>query len=351
MLHEYIGINKNTVDLGGLPGAKSGIRKDGNMHKEDHMFVLNPGWGPPTDEGPNDPSQDDFYATHMYTDYASVGEHLAKEIEVYQKNKEGPVNREEVSIEDLQDLAAKMPEIRRANGIISKHLDFMQQFKKQIDSRHIWEGSVIEQDMSSEPDLSAGDARDRIIEYNEQHRIQGNDLLKLVLIWTLKYNLIDEKLMECLHDYSGDNDTQRLMGLPERLLKYAGRDKRDAGWNPLFAKRGKTDKLKSIFSRMKDTPDDVSDYLRHKPLIVDLLDKVFDGSLEEEHFPVQCGNHVVHPKEVIVFVVGGCTYAEAGAVAAYNKKLQETGVDARVVLGGSCVHDSKSFMDMVWQLH
>eukprot|EP00657_Telonema_sp_P-1_P010438 TRINITY_DN4880_c0_g1_i1.p1 TRINITY_DN4880_c0_g1~~TRINITY_DN4880_c0_g1_i1.p1 ORF type:complete len:208 (-),score=72.40 TRINITY_DN4880_c0_g1_i1:89-712(-) len=76
MLHEYIGIKLNTVDLQGLPGAKSGTRGDGN-HPEDHMFVLCPGWGPPTDDGPNDPSQDDFYATHMYSDYASVGESLS----------------------------------------------------------------------------------------------------------------------------------------------------------------------------------------------------------------------------------------------------------------------------------
>eukprot|EP00656_Telonema_subtile_P026265 TRINITY_DN2823_c0_g1_i1.p1 TRINITY_DN2823_c0_g1~~TRINITY_DN2823_c0_g1_i1.p1 ORF type:complete len:638 (+),score=230.44 TRINITY_DN2823_c0_g1_i1:131-2044(+) len=350
MLHEYIGIRQNTVDLRGLPGAKSGMR-DGVDHPEEHMFVLCPGWGPPTDEGPNDPSQDDFYAGHMYADYATVGEHLAQEIEEYQKKTSpGQINKSEVSIEDLQNLAAKMPEIRRASGIISKHLDFLQQFKKQIDSRHIWDGSVIEQEMSAEPDLSAGDARDRIVDYVQAHRVHSNDLLKLILIWCLKYNKIDETLMGLLEQQADDKEVARMMALPERLLNYAGRDKRDAVWNNLFVKRSTRDKMKSMFKRLKDAPEDVSDFLRHKPLLIDLLDKVFAGTLDEESFPVKCGNHVVHPKEVIVFVVGGCTYAEAAAVDAYNKKLEAEGVQSRVVLGGTCMHDSKSFLKMVTAL-
>eukprot|EP00658_Telonema_sp_P-2_P004755 TRINITY_DN1176_c0_g1_i1.p1 TRINITY_DN1176_c0_g1~~TRINITY_DN1176_c0_g1_i1.p1 ORF type:complete len:594 (+),score=181.47 TRINITY_DN1176_c0_g1_i1:230-2011(+) len=353
MLHELIGINQNTIDLSGLPGAKSGQR-DGEEHPEDHMFVLCPGWGAPTEDGPNDPSQDDFYAAHMYSDFAQVGEHLAKEIEEYQsktsaKNIIGNKDAE-VSIEQLQELAAKMPDIRRASGIISKHLNFLQQFKNQIDSRHIWECSEIEQEMSAEPDLSAGDARDSILEYVSQQNVAAHDLLRLVLIWSLKYNQVDNKLLELLERHGGDDkETERMLRLPERLLDFAGRDQRDSGWNDLFVRRSTKDKLKSMFKRLKDTPEDVSAFLRHKPLLTELLDKTFNGALSDEHFPVKCGEHVIHPKEVVVFIVGGATYAEAAAVAQYNQKLEAEPKSSgcKVVLGSSCLHDSKSFLRMV----
>lgn len=52
---------------------------------------------------------------------------------------------------------------------------------------------------------------------------------------------------------------------------------------------------------------------------------------------MRSGDRVAHPKEVILFIVGGVTYSEAAAVAAYNVKRP----DCRVVLGGTCIHNSE----------
>lgn len=234
MLHEYIGIRHNTVDLAGLPGAKSrGDDREEDVRK--HMFVLNPGWGPPSDDIPNDPGQDDFFAQHMYSDYATVGEQLAKRIEDYQlKNSPGDVQsrKEEISLEELQDLASSMPELRRMTGIISKHLDFMQQFKRTISSRHIWEGSVVEQDIAADPDLKAKESREKIEELAEGGtRIK--DLVRLVMLHTLKYNKIDESMMDLLRANGADAEQ---MSMPERLLTYSDASKRD-DWNQLFRKQ------------------------------------------------------------------------------------------------------------------
>ena len=45
----------------------------------------------------------------------------------------------------------------------------------------------------------------------------------------------------------------------------------------------------------------------------------------------------LRPQDVIVFIIGGATYAEAQAVASVNQSTQ----GARIILGGTTVHNSK----------
>ena len=49
------------------------------------------------------------------------------------------------------------------------------------------------------------------------------------------------------------------------------------------------------------------------------------------------------PVEVIVFMIGGVTYEESLAVHQANSSVP----GVRVLLGGTCVHNSRSFLDEV----
>ena len=52
------------------------------------------------------------------------------------------------------------------------------------------------------------------------------------------------------------------------------------------------------------------------------------------------------PVEVVLFVMGGTTYEEARAVALHNAAVAKDG-GMRVVLGGTMVHNSESFLGHV----
>ena len=103
-------------------------------------------------------------------------------------------------------------------------------------------------------------------------------------------------------------------------------------------------------------------YTRHKPLLADMLDQLMREKLSETDFPY-CGEFRLadrsavgfpplhnddfilymcrtRPQDVIVFMVGGATYAEALVVANTNKS--NPGV--RIVLGGSTIHNSKRWV-------
>ena len=48
-------------------------------------------------------------------------------------------------------------------------------------------------------------------------------------------------------------------------------------------------------------------------------------------------SYLYRPQDIIVFIVGGATYAEAEAVASLNKTTQ----GVRIILGGTTVHCSR----------
>lgn len=66
-------------------------------------------------------------------------------------------------------------------------------------------------------------------------------------------------------------------------------------------------------------------------------------------------NHHSAPQDIIIFIVGGTTYEEAKTVAALNAQFASggglsgsigpngpVGAGTRILLGGTCVHNSKS---------
>jgi len=60
------------------------------------------------------------------------------------------------------------------------------------------------------------------------------------------------------------------------------------------------------------------------------------------------------PQDIIVFMVGGATYAEARTVAMMNQEFSSAASNGsaptsgvKILLGGTCIHNSSSFVDMI----
>jgi len=49
-------------------------------------------------------------------------------------------------------------------------------------------------------------------------------------------------------------------------------------------------------------------------------------------------------RKIFVYVIGGTTYAESFAVHTLNQHLKENGLGVRIFLGGSFVHNSRTFI-------
>ena len=84
-------------------------------------------------------------------------------------------------------------------------------------------------------------------------------------------------------------------------------------------------------------------YSQHVPLLAETIKGAFKGRIPP-HMSTHAGGDAL-PQDLFVYMVGGTTYEEARMVAAFNKENEKLGL--RVVLGGSTIHNSCSFLDEV----
>jgi len=85
-------------------------------------------------------------------------------------------------------------------------------------------------------------------------------------------------------------------------------------------------------------------YTQHKPLLHETLDNLIKGKLRDQQFPY-LGKDILRdkPQDLIVFMIGGITYEEA--IAVYELNRANPGV--RIILGGSTIHNTQSFLDEI----
>merc|ERR1719384_3070369 len=85
-------------------------------------------------------------------------------------------------------------------------------------------------------------------------------------------------------------------------------------------------------------------YSQHVPVLIDTLQAISKGKLKQDSHPYIIGKGAGDdvPSEVIVFIAGGVTYEEAAKVSEFNKSNVGK---MRVVLGGSTIHNSTSFLE------
>lgn len=72
-------------------------------------------------------------------------------------------------------------------------------------------------------------------------------------------------------------------------------------------------------------------------MLADTLDSLAKGKLKDAVYPYAGNPLPSKPQDVFVFMVGGATYAEAHAVAQFNKANQ----GMRVVLGSNIIINSE----------
>ncbi|KAK5240335.1 vacuolar protein sorting-associated protein 45, partial [Exophiala xenobiotica] len=84
-------------------------------------------------------------------------------------------------------------------------------------------------------------------------------------------------------------------------------------------------------------------YTQHSPRLENTLQTLIQGRLKELQYPFLEGHTRDKPQDIVVFMIGGVTYEEAKMVAQVNASVP----GVRVVLGGTSVHNSTTFLEEV----
>ncbi|CAF0866345.1 unnamed protein product [Adineta ricciae] len=330
MVHELIGIKNNRVNLSQVPG----------ITKELEEVVMNAEY-------------DEFYADNLYSNFGEIATNIKRLMEHFQEKHKSQSKIE--SITDMKSFVESYPQFKKLSGTVSKHVTIVGELSRLVGIYNLLDLSETEQNLVCQSNHS--EIVQKIKQLIQNDKIRDEDIVRLICLYALRY------------EHHGNNETNALLRetlkcrqLSEKyiqfiqaILNYGGRKFRQAD---LFNTQNSMAITRQFIRGLKGV-DNV--YAQHIPLIRDLLEQLLRGKLKDNLYPsvgskdrIQSNNYYttsqqtqfqqgqpIKPSEIIVYVVGGITYEESYHIHMMNKQ------GARIVLGGSYIHNFASFVDEV----
>lgn len=165
------------------------------------------------------------------------------------------------------------------------------------------------------------------------------DKVKLLMLYSLRYE--DDPSIRSLKSLLRDNsisDTQ--IGYIDLLLNYAGKFKRTLD---LFSNKDLLSKSKNIFTQVLKNVPNV--YTQHISFLASIVQQFLKGKTNPNEIETINISTKEKFNKVIVFAYGGITYEEIRDMTAISKAN-----DIPIIAGGTCIHNSKSFIAELVQL-
>ena len=320
MVHELLGLNNNRVILRGAP----------NIAKDLEEVVLSA-------------QQDEFFRKNRHANFGELGEAIQKLLNDYQKHTASHDPSRLNSIEDMQRFMEKFPELRSQSHNVSKHVALMGELARLVDICSLMDVSQFEQELACADDHSAH--MKELMEKLDSPSVKIPDKLRLGMLYALRYedsgnvNLVKTAMAR-------GGVSEDMIGLVDTVLRYGGSKARGPG---LYGERSKdlmTKMTKSILTSVQGVSNV---YAQHVPVLMDTVQSICRGKLRMDSHAylvgkppsAGAGNDPV-PEDIIVFMAGGVTYEEATKIEEFNRTNP---FKVKVILGGSTIHNSTSFLE------
>ncbi|XP_027944092.1 vacuolar protein sorting-associated protein 45 isoform X3 [Eumetopias jubatus] len=313
MVHELLGINNNRIDLSRVPGISKDLRE----------VVLSA-------------ENDEFYANNMYLNFAEIGSNIKNLMEDFQKKKPKEQQKLE-SIADMKAFVENYPQFKKMSGTVSKHVTVVGELSRLVSERNLLEVSEVEQELACQNDHSS--ALQNVKRLLQNPKVTEFDAARLVMLYALHYERhSSNSLPGLMMDLRNKGVSEKYRKLVSAVVEYGGKRVRGSD---LFSPKDAVAITKQFLKGLKGVENV---YTQHQPFLHETLDHLIKGKLKENVYPY-LGPSTLRdrPQDIIVFIIGGATYEEALTV--YN--LNRTTPGVRIVLGGTTVHNTKSFLEEV----
>ncbi|KAJ8383380.1 hypothetical protein AAFF_G00220800 [Aldrovandia affinis] len=313
MVHELLGLNNNRIDLSRVPGISKDLRE----------VVLSA-------------ENDEFYANNLYLNFGEIGTNIKNLMEDFQKKKPKAQQKLE-SISDMKAFVDNYPQFKKMSGTVSKHVTVVGELSRLVSDRQLMEVSEVEQELASQNDHSSANQNVRRLLQNP--KVSELDAVRLVMLYALRYEKhSSSNLPGLMEDLNRKGVSERHRKMVQSMVEYGGKRVRGSD---LVTPTDAVAITKQFFKGLKGVENV---YTQHQPLLQETLDQLIKGRLKDSQFPY-LGPSTLRdrPQDIIVFIIGGATYEEALTV--YN--LNRTTPGVRIVLGGTTIHNTKSFLEEV----
>ncbi|KAJ7784438.1 Sec1-like protein [Mycena metata] len=325
MVHELLGIQNGRVDLSLVPDIRAELSE----------ITLTT-------------STDPFFQTHFLDTFGDLGTSL-KDYEAYQSRSLAQSPSSINSISDMKRFVEEYPEFRKLGGNVSKHVALVGELSRLVSRDKLLEVGEVEQGLAT----SAGAELRSVQAFIANPGVPPWNKLRLVILYALRYQKTQTgniaSLINLLLSNGVSREDARLVYV---FLNIAGADQRQ---DDLFSTESLFAKGRSALKGLKGVENV---YTQHRPHLSQTLENLFKGRLREASYPfVESPGpnaSLQRPQDVIIFMIGGTTYEEARTVTLFNQDPVAasnggipTGAGTRLLLGGTCVHNSSSYVEMV----
>ncbi|EPY54062.1 vacuolar sorting protein Vps45 [Schizosaccharomyces cryophilus OY26] len=313
MVHELFGINNGRVSFhnASLPGETTEI-------------VLNPALDP-------------FYNEARFDNFGELGVKIKDYVSQLQTKSTKKANDIE-SIADMKQFLETYPEYRRLSGNVNKHVSLVSEISLKVQQENLLEIGEVEQSMvCNEPQATDFSYVQRLVSSN----ISENTKLRLATLYALRFEKIDPAKVASLQGLLLANGVSPAKAsIIPTLLHFSG----------VAARQGDIFPPTNIFSRarsgFKGLRGVENVYIQHSPFLKSIVQDLLQGKLKESTHPyynIDATTENVHekPQDIIIMMVGGATYEEARFISEINA----THPGIRIVLAGTTIHNSSSYID------
>ncbi|KAI0771208.1 Sec1-like protein [Trametes elegans] len=293
MVHELLGIQNGRVDMSLVPDIRPEL-------KEVTLTT----------------TTDPFFQAHHLATFGDLGTALKSYVQSYQShslaNDPSSIN----SISDMKRFVEEYPEFRKLGGNVSKHVALVGELSRLVERDKLLELGEVEQGLAtgSGADLKSVQA------LVANPAIQPWNKLRVVMLYALHYQKSQPQNVASLISLMLEN------GLVYVLLNIAGSDQRQ---EDLFSAESLLAKGRSALKGLKGVENV---YMQHTPHLSQTLENLFKGRLRDTTHPFLDGAGpnagLQRPGDVIIFMIGGTTYAEARVVALLNQEAATSGASA-----------------------
>ncbi|KIY68314.1 Sec1-like protein [Cylindrobasidium torrendii FP15055 ss-10] len=323
MVHELLGIHNGRVDLSMVPDVRQELA--------DITLTT---------------TTDPFFQQHYLATFGDLGTSLKNYVQSYQSRTLAAGPSSITSISDMKRFVEEYPEFRKLGGNVSKHVALVGELSRLVDRDKLLEVGEIEQGLATNSGADFKSVQDLVTNSN----VPAWNKLRVVMLYALRYQKTQTANIASLINLMLANGVSREDArLVYVLLNVAGTDQRQ---DDLFS----TESLLALGrSALKGLKGVENVYMQHTPHLAQTLENVFKGRLKETSYPFvespgpNAG--LQRPQDIIIFMVGGTTYEEARTVTLLNQQPATPGVSAgagvRLLLGGTCVHNSSSYIEML----